>query len=73
MNLKEYDVVCLRRPLAEYSLPAGAVGTVVMVYDAPPGYEIEFCDEEGATLALISLAKENADETVTRAEDALQS
>jgi hypothetical protein len=51
MKLKEYDVVRLRLALPEHSLPAGATGTVVMVYDTRPGYEIEFCEEEGVTLA----------------------
>lgn len=62
MNLKEYDVVRLRRALSEQSLPAGATGTVVMVYDTPPGYELEFCDEQGGTLALISLTANEGDD-----------
>jgi hypothetical protein len=66
MKLKEYDVVRLRLALPEHSLPAGAIGTVVMVYDTPPGYEIEFCDEEGVTLALVSLAVTDADRLVER-------
>jgi Domain of unknown function (DUF4926) len=51
----EYQVVQLRH--ATGGLAAGAVGTVVMVYTSPsPGYEVEFCDEDGfTTLALLTL------------------
>jgi hypothetical protein len=29
---------------------AGTLGTVVMAYSGePPGYEVEFCDDEGVT------------------------
>ncbi|MEJ1961001.1 MAG: DUF4926 domain-containing protein [Gammaproteobacteria bacterium] len=61
MNLQEYDVVRLRRPLTEHALPAGTAGTVVLVYDNPPGYEVEFTDKNGVTLALISVRQSDAD------------
>ena len=55
MTLQEYDVVRLRRPLPQHKLPEGAIGAIVMVFNDPPGYEVEFCDKNGATLALITL------------------
>jgi Domain of unknown function (DUF4926) len=55
MTLQEYDVVRLRRPLHEHALLAGVTGTIVMVYTNPPGYEVEFCDQNGVTLALVTL------------------
>lgn len=59
MTIEEYDVVRLRRPLPEYKLAAGAVGAVVMVHDDPRAYEVEFCDEQGVTLALLTLREED--------------
>ncbi|WP_050725660.1 DUF4926 domain-containing protein [Vulgatibacter incomptus] len=55
MTLQEYDVVRLRRPLFEHNLSAGALGTVVMVFQDPPAFEVEFCDKDGVTLALVTL------------------
>ena len=50
----EYDLVRLRRPKA--SLPVGAIGTIVMFYEWPRrGYEVEFTDSFGVTLALLTL------------------
>lgn len=59
MTLHEYDVVRLRRPLPQYELEAGAVGAIVMVFDDPPAYEVEFCDEGGVTLALVTVVEED--------------
>ena len=50
----EYQMVRLKHPTA--GLPGGTLGTVVMVYTYPrPGYEVEFCDNDGFTLALLTL------------------
>jgi hypothetical protein len=50
----EYQMVKLKRPLS--GLQAGAIGTIVMVYDfVPPGYEVEFTDGGIVTLALLTL------------------
>jgi hypothetical protein len=50
----EYQMVRLKRPTS--GLAAGTIGTVVMVYTDPmPGYEVEFCDKDGFTLALLTL------------------
>ena len=55
MTLHEYDVVRLRHALPQHGLEAGAVGAIVMVFDSPRAYEVEFCDSEGSTLALVQL------------------
>ena len=50
----EFEVVKLKRPLS--GLEAGAGGTILMVYDSvPPGYTVEFADQDGVTLALLTL------------------
>ena len=63
MTLREYDVVLLRRGLPQFQLAAGAVGTVVLVYEDPPAYEVEFCDAEGITLALVTLREDDLERT----------
>lgn len=55
LTARMYDVVRLRTAAPEYGLAAGAIGAVVMVHEKPPGYEVEFCDAEGVTLALLTL------------------
>jgi hypothetical protein len=50
----EYEMVRLKRPTG--GLVEGTLGTVVTVYTDPwPGYEVEFCDKDGFTLALLTL------------------
>lgn len=56
---KDYDVVALKHDLPSENLRAGDTGTVLMVYSAsPPTYEVEFTDEDGATLSLLTLEGE---------------
>jgi hypothetical protein len=59
MILQEYDVVRLRRSLPEHHLSEGAIGAIVLVFADPPAYEVEFCDKEGVTLALVTLNEED--------------
>jgi hypothetical protein len=59
MTLHEYDVVRLRRAVPEHQLDAGAIGAIVMVFEDPPAFEVEFCDSEGVTLALVTLTEED--------------
>lgn len=54
--LHEYDVVKLKRALPDHGLSVGANGAVLIVHQAdPPAYEVEFCDDNGKTLALLTL------------------
>jgi Domain of unknown function (DUF4926) len=63
----EYQMVRLKRPTG--GLVAGTLGTVVTVYTHPgPGYEVEFCDKDGFTLALLTLY----DDDLTAAPEAGQ-
>lgn len=55
------------RPAA--GLTAGTVGTVVAVHTDPPGYEVEFVDDEGRTVALLALAPDHV-RPATDADDA---
>lgn len=51
-----YDVVELREAIPGEDLPAGAVGSVVHVFDGPPpAYEVEFADADGRTVAMVTL------------------
>ena len=57
--LKELDVVRLKKNLPEHNLVAGIEGTIHQVYaDDPPAYLIEFSDDEGLTLALLTLSED---------------
>ncbi|WP_225935891.1 DUF4926 domain-containing protein [Pseudomonas fakonensis] len=43
----------------EEGLRAGDSGTVIDIYSTPvEGYEVEFCDEQGRTLALLALSSD---------------
>jgi len=59
MNLQEYDVVRLRRPSPEHQLAEGAVGAIVLVFEDPRAYEVEFCDNDGVTLGLVTLNEDD--------------
>ncbi len=49
--IEEFACVRLKRSIAPYPIPVGTTGVVVMVYHAePPGYEVEFIDDEGNTI-----------------------
>ena len=55
-DIKLLDVVELLEELPEDGLVAGAKGTVVEVYENPNlAYEVEFCNDEGETTAMLAL------------------
>lgn len=47
------DVVALLTDVPEHQLVRGHVGTVVEILDG--AYEVEFCDDDGATYAELAL------------------
>jgi hypothetical protein len=51
------SVVALLQDLPEKGLVRGQIGTVVEVYSPTVG-EIEFCDREGRTYALVTLSSD---------------
>ncbi|QKN81208.1 DUF4926 domain-containing protein [Scandinavium goeteborgense] len=56
MNRAELDVVALAEDLPDQGLPKEMVGTIVMVLETPElGYLVEFCDEQGETIAMPAL------------------
>ena len=61
----EYQVVKLREPRG--GLPAGALGAIVMVYDSIPcGYDVEFTDSHGVTLALLTLGDDDLEPVASK-------
>jgi hypothetical protein len=53
------DVVALVDPRPEDGLAAGAVGTIVHIFDRPRrAYEVEFVDDDGMTVATATLLPE---------------
>ena len=56
-TIKMYDVVALTEDLPEHDLARGQVGTVVETW-APGVFEVEFCDGEGITYAMLALTSQ---------------
>jgi hypothetical protein len=50
-----YDVVELAVDLPDRGLRAGATGAIVDEYPGSTNYEVEFTDDDGRTLALLTL------------------
>jgi hypothetical protein len=54
--MKVFDTVELLEDLPEHGLKAGAVGTILEVFESPlRAYEVEFANERGATIAELAL------------------
>jgi hypothetical protein len=70
MMLNEYDVVRLKRALPEHGLAAGAVGTILILHrESPPyedAFEVEFCDDDGGTIALITVHARDLEKDASR-------
>ena len=56
-GLEMHSVVALLEDLPEEGLVRGPVGTVVETW-VPGVYEVEFCDENGKTYAMVGLRAE---------------
>ncbi|AZK62369.1 DUF4926 domain-containing protein [Pectobacterium versatile] len=51
-----FDVISLKNDLPDEGLKKGMLGAIVHIYDDPSfAYDIEFCDDNGETLAWITL------------------
>lgn len=57
-SLKEREIVVLTHSLPEYGLVEGDVGTVVHVYPEGKAAEVEFVEGGGATVAVVTLERE---------------
>ena len=55
----EHDIVVLSMDIPEHGLTKGDVGVVVHCYDEQKGFEVEFVTAGGATIAVLTLTKEN--------------
>lgn len=54
-KISEHDRVILRRDLADLSLCAGDLGTVVLVHGDSEGFEVEFMTLDGETIGVTTL------------------
>ena len=54
-EIKELDDVILACDLPEHGLSAGDIGTVVLVHRGAAGYEVEFTELDGDTIAVVTL------------------
>jgi len=53
--IREHDSVVLTTDLPAHGLVAGDVGVVVHVYEREAGYEVEFVNFDGETIAVESV------------------
>jgi hypothetical protein len=54
--MKMYDIVKLKCDLPEEKLTKGMTGVIIDIFDAPIlGYEVEFTNEKGETIAEVAL------------------
>ena len=51
---QEYDVIISKHDI-NINIPKGTIGTILLIhYDIPPKYEIEFIDEQGNSLDVLT-------------------
>ncbi|WP_119824148.1 DUF4926 domain-containing protein [Rahnella variigena] len=59
MEFSLFDVVILNADLPDEGLVKGMTGAIIDVYSSPSmAYEVEFCDQQGRTIASVALAPE---------------
>ncbi|RON50093.1 DUF4926 domain-containing protein [Pseudomonas frederiksbergensis] len=59
MTYSLFDVVVLTEDIPGEGLRAGMRGTIIENYSLPvEGYEVEFCDAEGRTVAQLALSSD---------------
>ena len=54
-TMELYELVELAVDLPDENLSRGMIGTIVEIYDSPPGFEVEFADSDGRSIALLGL------------------
>lgn len=56
MKFAPLDVVFLKTDLPDVGLLKGQIGVIIDTYHCPSlAYEVEFCDDDGKTIALLAL------------------
>lgn len=59
MEFSLFDAVILNTDLPDEGLVKGMTGAIIDVYSSPSmAYEVEFCDQQGRTIASVALAPE---------------
>jgi hypothetical protein len=53
--MNQFDRVVLTRDLPEFGLKSGDIGTIVHVHDGGSGFEVEFFNAAGDTVAVATL------------------
>ncbi len=56
-----YELVALRRDIDRFGLKRGDVGMVIESYRDGEGYEVEFGDAQGNTLAVLTLKRDEVE------------
>ncbi len=54
-NIKLLDVIALVEDVPAADVNRGDIGAIVHVYPESAAYEVEFCDKDGDTVALVTL------------------
>ena len=52
---KENDTIILKSDIPNKGLQAGDIGTIALVHETGDGYEVEFVNLDGETIAIVSL------------------
>jgi len=60
MKLQQFERVRVTRPVPRYRLPAGAVGTIMDIYEDGAAFEVEFPELEDGDVTATLLADEVA-------------
>ena len=66
MTINEHERVILTVDLPLHHLAAGDVGTVILMYDDTAAFEVEFVALDGATIAIVTVDKEQVRKVVAR-------
>src|SRR3990167_6882899 len=65
---EELDKVILNHDIKEHNLKEGDRGTVVHVYDKSEGYEVEFFNAKGDTIAVLTLMPDDICSIISKNE-----
>lgn len=68
---QDYDVVRLKHDMPSAGVTTRMIGAIVMVYPGaePPAYEVEFVDEGGKTVALLTLNEDQLEPAATERKE----
>lgn len=65
MRREEFEVVVLAEDFPDKGLTKGMEGTIVLIHEKPNlAYLVEFIDDEGRTIAMLSLLPEQVTDYV---------